>query len=206
MLDKLQVTDYLSGATFGNVDNIIFRGQTVTVPGGTATGVLVNGQVSNSVVVWIPAPSYVDYFNTATNAISGVSTTSRLIGDPLGYYNIGDWSGALTTPRNARNQSSVGYTCTDFSVFDLTTTLDFNLYGDDGVTTLATASMTTATGSVTSNGITINVTFSTDQDKDKASVTFTADLTNVALIPTGGRFSIELIHNNSVDGTYTFTK
>ena len=208
---NLQVTDYLTGATFGNVENLIFRGQTVTVPAGTATGVLAVNGGANAVVVWIPAPSYVDYFNTAGNAMSAESTTSRFVADPTTEgtpYYIGNWTTNESTSRDVLTENSggnVSYVCTDFAVFDTSTTLDFTFTDGSGATT--SISLLVATGSTSANGLTINVSaMSVDQDRYKASATFTADLTNGSLIPNGGRFSIELVHNNSGDGTYTFTQ
>lgn len=205
----LQITDYITGATFSNISNIIFRGQTVVVPSGTATGVEAVGAGPNAVTVWIPAAVYVDYFNDGSNLISSESTTNRYVPKPNGSYNIGDWTSLESTGRNVLTESSGGdvvYTCTEFSVFDTSTTLDFNFFDGDGAT-LSTTSRIVATGSVSSGGLTINVTsVAIDQDRYKATVTFTADLTNVSLIPPGGRFSIELVHNNSIDGTYTFTQ
>jgi hypothetical protein len=205
---SLTITDYNTNATYSNINNIIFRGQTVTVPGATANGVLAVDGGSNAVIVWIPAPSYVDFFNEGTAEISPISTTTRDLGDPHGDYDIGSWASSLNTPRPSINVSSISYTSTDFSVYDnVNTDLYFNFYGADGTTILASASYDlTSVGSVTSNGITINVTdFQTDQDKYKATATFVATFSSIPTISAGGRFSVELIHGNSADGTYSYT-
>lgn len=75
---SLSVADYETGVTFSNVENIIFRGGTVNVPGGTATGVLAAGSTP-TVVVWIPAPPqavYASHFNTTDGNTVGTVTRS----------------------------------------------------------------------------------------------------------------------------------
>ena len=210
---KLTISDYNTGASFSNIENIIFRGQNVLVPGPTgttATGVNVQGGGPNIVTVWIPSATYADYFNTDTNVITPETTTSRFIAAPTtegNPYYIGDWAaGSAQGVLDEPSSGQVSYTCTNFSVLDLTTTLDFTIFDGTGAT-LSTQSMTVATNSVSSGGLTTNVTaFSADEDRYKATVTFTADLNDAALIGDGGRFSVEMVHNNSTDGTYTFNQ
>jgi len=208
---NLKVTDFNTGSSFSNIQNIIFRGQTVVTPNsGTATGVLAeSGSEPNSVLVWIPAPIYEDYFNEGNAALTPEATTSRFIGKPNGAYEVGDWTSFDSVARAVLNEPSSGevsYTVTDFAVFDETTTLDFIIYDGTGAS-LSTVSQIVGTNSTTLNGLTINVTsFSVDSDRFKASATFTATLSNINLIPDGGRFSVEIIHNNSTDGTYPFTQ
>ena len=67
--NTITVEDYNTGATFSNISTLIFRGNTLTTPLGTSSGVLAKeGSTSERIVVWIPAPRYVDYFNQEGNA------------------------------------------------------------------------------------------------------------------------------------------
>ena len=118
---NLQVTDYLSGATFSNIENIIFRGQTVNVPNGTAVGVWAeqDSVPPKSVMVWIPGIDYPDPFNTDSNIITPIVGVDRFAGMPNGDYIIGDWESNVTGARETFNINSVYWSCTDFYVHDL---------------------------------------------------------------------------------------
>lgn len=207
---KLSISDYNNpGVTFSNVENIVFRGQTVVVPGGTSTGVLPVSGGPNTVVVWIPAPSYVDNFNEGDAVITPETTTLRNVANPNGgAYDIGDWTpGTSYDVLNEPSGDKVTYVSTDFSVFNNTsTTLELNLYGANGtiIKTLSTAVLN-GTQTVTNGGLSINVSsFSPDEDRYKATATFEINLATA--LPGGGRFSVEIKHNNYTEGTFTFSQ
>ncbi|CAG7580527.1 MAG: hypothetical protein SLAVMIC_00460 [uncultured marine phage] len=205
---SLVIEDYLTGASFSNVNKMIFRGNTVTVPGGSATGVLATDDPTqpNTVVVWIPAPDYVDYFNQDGNVISDVSTASRRIADSLGSYNLGSYGAGTTQPTiNYTHLGQLSYTCTEFAVFDnLSSDLILTLYDADGTTIIESLTYSlTGVGMVSNNGLTINVTqLDANQDRYKSTATFTVDLTDANLIPLGGKFTVELEHDNVGDTSY----
>lgn len=209
-IGNLQVTDYNTGASFSNIQNIIFRGQSVLVPnptGASADGVFVQDGGQQSVVVWIPKPTYAPYFNTESANVDPEDTTLRYVADPgsPAQYNVGDWTNFDSASRESLDSNNIQYVSTEFGVLNTNTTLDFTILDGDGITA-SSVSMTVATNSTTSSGLTINVSqFETDEDRYLATATFTADL-DVALDSEGGRFSVIITHNNDTDGTYTFTQ
>jgi len=203
----LTVQDYTTGASFSNITNMIFRGNTVTVPGGTANGVLTTSGATNSVTVWIPAPDYVDYFNQGSNTIPDVNTQDRVIADSLGTYNLGSYSAGYThSTIDYTNNGILNYSVTEFALINNTsTTLTLSLLDDDDSTVIETITYTlNSTGSTSNNGLTINVTqLDPNQDRFKASANFQVDLNNANLIPLGGKFSVVIEHNNIGDPSYT---
>lgn len=204
---SISIQDYDTGASFSNVQNIIFRGNTLTVPGGTAFGVLAAAdQQPNSVVVWIPAPNYVENFNS-----SNTSTTNRQIPNPnSGDFFYGDWTAGSV--HGAVNTTTINYTSGgEFSIFNntstvLTATLKYWDDNSSAAPTLTASHSVTLTGNsnTSASGITIAITnFDTDNDRYKAEASITFNLSTI--IPTSGRFSIELEHNN-LEGIYTFNQ
>lgn len=203
---SITVEDYQTGASYSDINKMIFRGNVVSTPGGTAMGVLADGSTPGSVVVWIPAPTYEDYFNQGDNGIASVSTTSRNISGPDGHYDIGSYGTASAQPTiNIAHKGILTYTCNDFALYDnINGSLSLTLSdGSDNALKTVTYNLT-ATGTSTLDGLTINVT-SLDPDKDrfKASVIFTIDLNHTALIPLGGKFTVEMEHDNVGDFSYT---
>lgn len=211
----LSVIDYNTGETFSGVQNIIFRGGVVTVPsgGGTATGVGVLGSPP-TVTVWIPLPNYVSYFSPTLFS----DTTNRFVSFPTGsFFSVGDWSPSSdftsNTLRPSTNQATpiVAFTDTNFALFNTGTTMSFVVYDGTGSVLAQIQNFTiNSVGSTSSLGITLSVTsFSTDEDRYKASVSGTIDLG--ALLPNGGRFYYSIYHYNSegsgnvASGVYGFS-
>lgn len=219
---SLEVVDYVTGNSFSSVSTMIFRGGSITVPGGTATAVTVTGP-SPTVTIWIPAPNYVGYF---TPSLGGGSsryisnpTTNTYNGTPgnTGSFGHGTWSPASdfssSTSRASINSSSniTAFSESEFGCFNLGTTMSFYLYNHDG-TVLSSIDnyVLNAAGSTTSNGLTITVnSFLPDSDRYKASVTGTINVGS--LFPNGGRFKWNITHYNGEGvgnvgyGVYSYT-
>lgn len=210
---KLQIEDYKTGATFSDVKKMIFRGNTITSPGGEVDGVLAEGN-DNTVTIWVPAPDYVDNFNRGDNSISNISTTNRYVADPStnGNYDIGGWTvGSQKSSLNNSYKGQFSYTVSDFACLNENGDVSMIIYRADGSTILSEVSqvLNSSSGSITENGLSINVTsFNSDNDRFKASVEFTINLNSTSLIPDGGRFTVKLIHNNNGDSEspYEFTQ
>jgi hypothetical protein len=225
---EISVIDYNSGVTISNVQNIVFRGGIVNVPGGTAMGVMVNG-VSPTVYVWIPGTVYTPYFSptlgsgASTRYVSSPTTNSYTSSVVSGQYSVGTWSApvdfASSITRNVTNSSGLltAFSGATFGCYTNTTTLSFYLYSGDGATLSSINNfILSAVGSTSSNGLTISVTaFTTDSDRYKANVTGTIGVGTI--FPNGGRFSWRVIHNNSegpgsnnngsvTPGVYDFTQ
>lgn len=216
---QLTVEDYNTGASFSNVQKMIFRGNIITPD--DQTGVLVDSNEPNEVTVWIPAPEYVDKFSP-TPIFNG---TPRLIADPTtngytssiisGYYDIGDWS-AGEQHNSTNNDTIQAFSDSEFACFDENTTIDFILYGADNVTILDQMSLTlndnnTGITNSSNNGLSINlISFQTDSDRFKANVTGNINFNNI--LPNGGRFSFLVRHNNGEGagnvspGVYEYTR
>lgn len=213
---NLKVTDFNTGASFSNINNIIFRGQSLVVPnppGATADGVFVQDGGQRSVVVWIPKPTYKPYFNTQTAVVDDYDTTLRYVADPgsPAAYNVGDWTDFDSITRDVlviepSFSGSIDYTSTEFGVLNTNTTLEVEVLDGDG-SQVATHSVTVATSSSTSQGITIDITsFQPDEDRYQATANFTVDFNSITPLSSGGRLSVVITHNNDTDGTYTYSQ
>jgi len=172
-----------------------------------------DGTMPNQVNVYIPPPSYPSHFDTNDGIgdarLSNISTTNRYISSPTVEgtpFNIGSWNGGDVRPtiRNA----SIGYSNpSDFLIEDLTTNIIVDVLDADGVTVKATNSALNISGNSdnTTDGIRIQITsFGASAVKYKAKAIFTLDMNTI--MPTAGRFSIRITHQNSTDGTYVFTQ
>jgi len=164
--------------------------------------------------VYIPTPEYSPYFNTITAngdaRVPSISTTNRYIASPTtegNPYKIGNWSGG-TTHNSIRNSVSVlTYTTNGvFSLINEATTFTVNVYDADNSTILSTNNITIDSNKTnTINNISITTSsYSSDADKYKSSISIVININTI--LPNGGRFSVEMIHDNSTDGTYTFTQ
>jgi hypothetical protein len=157
----------------------------------------------------LPVPSYVSHFNTNDGIgdcrLSDNSTTARNVSSPAGHFDIGSWTPgtAHNTTRTSTWSYSTTMTC---SVLNLTTTLTARLLGADGITIVAQNSLVlTGNATTTSNGITLTASgWSADYDKYKAKLDISFNLPTI--LPSGGRFSINLTHTNGSDGTFTKTQ
>ena len=160
---SLTIEDYLTGQQFNDINKIIFRGNTVVVNhalGLTATGVTVTGQTPE-VVVWIPAPNYVAYFNPSIDAtganryVSLPDTQSYLPTTAPGTFGTGNWSilndflansASVGTTRKIKNNTT-NLTAFEFSPFvsasafscsSQTTTIVFEVFKEDETTPIRT--------------------------------------------------------------------
>lgn len=220
----LSVGDYDTGQTFPNISSIKFRGGSVTTPTGPADSVTVTGNTPNEVIVWIPAPSYTDYFSPTlynapyTRYLSNPDSNSWTQSNSPGTFGTGDWNIASnfssSISRKVLNSNSeiIAFSDTEFACFNTVTTMSFVLYNHDGsVLSEIQNFLIDSNGSTSSNSISINITnFGTDADRYKADVTGKIDVG--LLFPNGGRFNWEVTHyngegsGNSGAGIYKFTK
>ncbi len=219
----LQVSDYMNGTTFSNVTSIIFRGGVLSTPGGTATGVSVQGPTPQ-VTVWIPAPNYVGYFSPSlgsgayTRFISTPTTNGYTSSVVSGNFGTGNWSTSFdftsNTTRNVTNSSGLltAFTENEFGCLTNGTTMSFTLYNHDGsILTQINNYVINAAGSTSSNGLTITVnSFLPDSDRYKANVSGTINVGT--LFPSGGRFNWNVTHYNGEGagnigyGIYSFSQ
>lgn len=158
------------------------------------------------VTVYMPPPSFTSHWNTndgtvATNVISDVSTVSRLISSPTSEgtpFKIGNWTAG--TAHSTVTASTLTYTSPSLICFDnLTSSFTATIYDADGTTILAQNTVSTITGDSTTSvqGITITIGgWTTQYNKYKASVSVVYNIATI--LPSGGRFSIKMVHNSSV--------
>ena len=231
---NLSVADYNTGMTYSNVENIIFRGGVITKPAspGTASAVLVTQDTPVTVTVWIPQPDYVGYFSPSLNT----AATSRYIATPTsntysstpgntGSYATGTWvpstdfTGSTTRPvvGNATSTISSAFNEAEFACYDLSTTLQFQLFDSDGSEIRGMTISLTGTGTFNStpSGLSINVSsFLPDSDRYKAAASGSINLSTI--FPNGGKYvGWKITHYNSgygpgagsplVPGEYTFS-
>lgn len=155
----------------------------------------------------LPLPAYASHYNTndgtATCLVDDTSTSSRFVSNPSGHFDIGDWVAGTVHPTTRTSPISYS-TPNPFSVLnDVDTVFTVTVYGANGTTILAQQTVTLTGDAVQSgSGITITISgFSADLNKFKASATVEFDLATI--LPTGGRFSIEIEHDNGSDGVFT---
>lgn len=233
---SLTIEDYLTGGSFTDIEKIIFRGNTVVVntlpsPNGlTATGVTVTQDTPREVVVWIPAPNYVNPLSPSINNsgylryVSQPSNNSYLETSSPGNFGVGSWTPYADFQANGTSVGNTRLTKTGaftpfsqsspFSVSsNATSTVKFEIFKEDETTAIRTI---TKTIDATTQNIThslddfgksgASLTFgvlSTDQDKFKLASLSTAISTST-VITNGGRFKCRLTYNNGVDGTLVF--
>ena len=209
-----------SGGTGGGAINIedegilVLSGATILNFIGTDVRAQSEGGGTKRVNIYIPPPAYASHFNTSdgtTNAsVSSVSTTTRYIALPDSEgtpYKIGTWSGGETHSAIRNSVSNLTYSPAGlFSIYDLTTTFTATVYDADGSTPLATHTMTlNGDDTDTVQNITLTVSgWVVDADRYQADINVSIAINSI--LPQGGRFSVTLTHNNSTDGTYTFTQ
>lgn len=164
--------------------------------------------------VFIPPPTFVSHFNTTdgtNNAnVPPVNGVQRFVSAPSGPgapFFVDGWDDGFTHPVTRTSPLSWS-TLGAFSIFDLTTTITVNIRDADSpaniVQTFTTPAIT-ANAVLTSGPFTITIG-SFGPDTTKFQATFQLDIDINSVFPAGGRFTVEVIHNNSTDGTFTFNQ
>lgn len=188
--------------------NLIIREEGVTVE--TQAGVLnfigadvCAKQVSSGVVnIYIPAPTYSDNYNEGSATVSTPSTSSRYVSSPNGHFDIGDWDAGSV--RAVTRDTSLEYTMSNVcSLVNNATVFTAKVYGADGSTVLAQASVTlNGNTTYTSENISIVVSnWDSEYDQYVAQIDVLIDI--LSILPSGGRFSVELVHDNGSSGLFT---
>lgn len=184
------------------VDKLNFVGADVTAQGG----------VPGCATIYIPPPDYVSNYNDSNGnnnaTVGNVSTDSRHIAAPTAEgvpFSIGTWSGGDI--RNTLRDATIGFVTNDeFALTDLTSTFQVTIYDADGVSVLQTRTTGVINGNsdTTVNDIRVQITgFTTDIDRYKAVANVEFNLSNI--IPNGGRFSIEIVHQDTL-GNFSKTQ
>lgn len=164
-----------------------------------------NGKVN----IYIPTPGYSSNFNTSNGntdaTVDLVTTEQRKISTP-GAFNIGDW--VAGSVQDCLNNSNIVYSTNgSFSLLDETTSIVVNVLDADGLTVLSSNTVSDINADIASdlNNIEITISnFQIDTDQFKCELSVNIDIS--AILPNGGRFSVEIIHNNSTNGIYTFNQ
>jgi hypothetical protein len=164
------------------------------------------------VIVYVPTVDFASHFNSSdgrTNAIVvNASTVSKNVSNPSSEGNpfkLGDWTAGTAHP--STNSATLNYVTPQvFSILDLATILTVNVYDANGSSVLATNNVTLDSDKTSVlNNIIIQVTnFGIDKIKYQAKVDISIDID--AILPEGGRFSIELEHDDEADGIFTKTQ
>jgi len=190
--------------------NTIMTGVTVlNFIGANVTTISAISGSTRRVNVYLPPPVYVSNFNTGSATVSSISTVNRYIALPTSEgtpYKIGDWVGGVMHSTIRNSVSLLSYSTAGlFSIFNLSSTFTATVYDADGLTPLATNSITLfEDGSYTNDNITITISnFATNADRYQANINITIAISTI--LPNGGRFSINLNHFNN-GNNYTFTQ
>jgi len=172
-----------------------------------------DGTNPSQVNIFIPPPSFVSHFHTSdgiTNAtLTNTGTTNRHVSSPTVEgipFNLGTWSGDEI--HSCTHLTTLNYSnAQNFSIFDLTTSLTINVIDADGVTILATHTLSNINGNtnVTSDNINIQISnWAVDSTKYQARATILVHMS--LILPASGRFSIRMTHNDSTDGIFIYTQ
>jgi hypothetical protein len=209
--NKLEIEDYGTGATFSNVERIVFRGGQVNTPGGVNDAIRLDGD-TGTVVVWIPAPNYVNYITLSTSG-----GTDKFISDPTtngytssilaGNFDIGidGFTSSVKKSIQGPQTNWQAFSATEFAVYDLNTTIDFILYGarNEVISSIIGYNMNSI-GSTSSGPLTLNITsFSPDSNRYKAA--FNARINLSSAFPNGGRFKSTFSYYNTEPGKLPVT-
>ncbi len=179
-------------------------------PNGDA-GVLAEapGAPAGQVNLYIHPPSFASHFDTSDGVASAVvsdhTTVSRYVSAP-GTFDITGWVAGTSYPGFHNDSSTSRSTANEFSILnDTATTLTITVTSAD-TTVLATRVLTlVGNNSDTVNNITIDISnWAADSYKFKADCQVTIGID--ALIPQGGKYSVEFEHDDGVDGTFTYTQ
>lgn len=192
---------------FPNVQVFNFRGDTV---------LLRQGNSGNIVDIFIPPPVYAPYFNTGSATVASYSTISRNVSAPDtddNPFSIGAWTAGNNVPTVYSSNLSAGTNITystpaKFNLYDLTTQFTVKLIETQTLTADIEHTHTLtidSNKSATVNGITITISgLEADSDRYKCLVSISINLPSI--ISEGGRFDVQLIHDNLSEGTHTKTQ
>lgn len=176
---------------------------------------------SGTANIYVPSLAFSAYL-TQTNAqttatIPNVSTSTRLISGPTSEgtpFKIGAWSAGSS--QSVTRTSPLVYTPgsgagNKFSIKNNTsTTITATIYDADGTTPIAQNVHTiTGNGTTTVQDITVTITnFTAEYMKYSANLSVSFNMANIMdTAPNiGGRFSVEIEHDNDTDGIFTFTQ
>jgi hypothetical protein len=157
--------------------------------------------------IYSPPVAYQPFYNAGGASVSNVSITARNVSDPAPANNfaLGGW--AAGSSRNCLRTSPLNYTHgVNCSFMNTTTTVEVNVWNEandgsgtgGGGATLATHTTAAISGNinVTVANINIQITgWATDSDRYQATITVSVDID--AILPNGGRFTVEIIHHNA---------
>lgn len=179
---------------------------------GGGVYVYVDDLLNKKVNIYIPPVEYNSHFNTNDGLLNAEVVkpilTDRYISLPTiegQPFNIGNW-GNSTIAKTIKGDSMLIYTTQNqFSLIDINTTIKTIIYDADNITELASHELNlNSNDTFTNNNITYIVSnFVIDKNKYKANITIKINISNI--ISSGGRFSINITHNNGIDGVFTFT-
>ena len=171
--------------------------------------------VSASVVgtdgyLYIPPASFAPNYNVGGCTIPSIATTNRHVSNPTTPgtpFDIGSWTAGSIQPCHQDTANTNYNTPVECSFEDNTsTTFEVTIYGADGVTPIAsyTTPIINGNGVHSGSNITVTVTsWASEFLRYKADVDVRIGVG--AILPNGGRYSIEIVHHNA--GTdYTKTQ
>lgn len=157
--------------------------------------------------VTIPPTVFRPFYNQGAATVSSFPTNNWTISTPnLTAFKLGGWVPGTIHPCHNDSTLDLNTPATCGFMDNSTTTIEVNVYDDDGVTLLATHTTAAIVGNldVTLNNIRIRVT-SWGPDDIRYQGNIWVNINVGALIPIGGRWSYEIIHHNA--GTdYTKTQ
>ena len=200
-----------SGGTLEIQDEGVTIESAATILNFIGADVVAMGGGGNKVNVYIPSVTFVSNFNTTNGSnnclVGDVSTVNRHISAPISEGNpfgIGSWSSG--TVHSTTRENILTYSTNNACSFidNSTTTIEANIYGADGSTVLATHTTSAISGNIdiTVDNIRIKISsFGTDLSKYRGIVDVEFNIN--AILGSGGRFSIEIIHHNGADGDFT---
>ena len=155
-----------------------------------------------------PPPVVIDYishYNTTdgTNiaTVSDISISNRYISNP-GTFDIGSWVAGTIHPVT-RSDNLIFDSINACSILNnSTTTMTVNIYGADNLTKIASQEIIiTGNSNTTVDNIRIRISdFGTDEDKYQARIYVNINIGRI--LSDSGKFSVELLHVNSTDGTF----
>jgi hypothetical protein len=177
---------------------------------GTDVVVFKNGADSNQADIYIPTIDFSSNYNSnlkATDAlVINPSTTNRNISSPTtegNPFKTGGWNLGIVHP--SIKDASINFSTLEENAFeDVLSTITVNVYDPDGIISTYTSTAISGNFDNTTNNIRIRVTsWASEEFKYKGKIIVDVDIASI--IPNGGRFYVEIKHNNSVAGVFTYT-